>query len=106
MNEDEALFEARREIAQLQRKIKKLKNQNESLHAHRNELLEQQITNGSYIQMYRDAWDRYWSVMRKSQRQYETILNIQASPRGGKHWFPEYMIEEQESLEEALDGAA
>jgi hypothetical protein len=102
VNEDEALFEARREIAQLQRKIKKLKNQNEALYAHNKTLLNEQITNGSYIQMHRDAWNRYWDVMRKCERQRLAILDIQASPRGAKHWSPEYIIDEQESLQEAL----
>ena len=93
MNEDEALFEARREIAQLRRKIEKLKIQNESLRE-----------SSKHDLNIHQAWAMYYDMWRKCNRQRDVILQIQASPRGSKHWFPEYMIEEQESLEEALNG--
>lgn len=101
MNEDEALLEAQREIAQLKRRNKKLQRQNESLAARIQAAHVQQRQLGR-LQLTEDVgaiWNSYWEMFRKCERQRQAILNIQASPRGAKHWVAEYIIEEQETLD-------
>lgn len=106
---NEAELEAR-EIAQLRRKLRKAEARNAALKEQNTRLIESTQHQNKKYPWQRpaeqgDSWESYYQLLAKVRRQEKALTDIYCSLHGSKHWAPSYIIEEYQSLEEALEDA-